>query len=150
MTQRIVHGPMEFLAPDTDFNGILEISGITIPNNATPAVHVFLDEVATGDLESLKKSANYAGSFTLPDDASSIEQGKAKVLLDITQALRKAEQDKPNFHITFLSEANAPNDGGKWFKYESIHIRHTVPESMDLDLSAKVTGGLAIDHEEPI
>lgn len=150
MIERTVHGPMEFLAPDTDFNGVLEITGIKLPDGISPTVHVFLEEVGEGELETLKKTANYAGSFTLPADVAYMQNGRATVLLDITHALFKAEQEKPNFHVTLLAQSESPSASGKLFSYDGIHIRHRVPENTDLDISAKVTCGLAVDHEEPI
>lgn len=120
-----------------------------MPNGSTFTTHVFLEEVAADDPEKLIPISNYAGSFTLPGDESSVEENRGTVRLGITAALRKAEQAKPNFHITFLSTGDPSSTGSSILEYESIHILHRVPEHTDLDLSANVTCGLAVEHKDP-
>lgn len=150
MIEKTLHGPIELLVPDEDLNGILEIAGINVQEGMAFTTHVFLDEVQAMDPASLQNNPSYAGSFSIPDDAASVSGNHATVRLDVTHALRKAEQDRPNFHITFFTDTARPAGAGRIFQYESVHILHHVPENTDLGISAQVTCGLAIDHEEPL
>ncbi len=149
MIERIVHGPIEFLAPDTDLNGILEISGIALPEGVSCTTHVFLDEVSKEALEARTRNERYAGSFMLPQDAVQTSDGRFSVQLVITDALRAAEKAMPNFHITFLTEAGSAPEDKPLFHYESVHIHHRVPGQTDLNISADVTTGLATDRRKP-
>lgn len=140
MTEKIVYGPMEYLAPDTELKAVLEIQGVKKPT-ATSVTDVFLEEVEGDHVSELLETANHAGRFKLPDDLS--EDGSVRI--EITNALRKAEQRRPNFHITFLTENDAPLTGERILQFESVHILHEVPLHTPLDLSADVVGGHRAD-----
>ncbi len=144
MIDKTVYGPMEYLAPDTDLQAILEISGIKCPDG-TAISHVFLDEVQGDRIADLIQSANYAGSFTVPEDLSE----DRTVQIDVTNALRKAEQLRPNFHITFLTEYADTSTESPALKFDEMHIIHEPPLHIDLDISADVVGGLRTDQRRP-
>ncbi len=147
MLERILHGPMEFLAPDKDLNGVLEIEGIPLPKGKTFTTHIFLEEIAGDSIAQLIQTANYAGAFSIPNDAAEIKGDRATIRVDVTEALRKAEQKAPNFHITFITETDSSPDNRRMFHYESVHILHHVPDHTDLDISADVMCGLASGHK---
>jgi len=141
MTGKIVYGPVEYLAPDTQLSALLEINGLTNPQAAS-TTHVFLEEVEGDDVAELMKTANHAGHFTLPGDLT--DDGSVRI--DITDALRKAEAVRPNFHITFLTESDEHIPGEPILQFESVHILHDAPLHTDLDISADVVGGLRADQ----
>jgi len=140
MTEKIVYGPMEFLAPDTELKAVLEIQGIKTPSTAS-VTDVFLEELEGDNITELLKTANHAGRFALPGDLS----GDGTVRIEITDALRKAEQLRPNFHITFLTESTDHRPGDRMLQFEAIHILHEVPLHTQLDISADVLGGHRAD-----
>lgn len=142
MLERLLYGPIEYLAPDTKLDAVLEITGIPSPPRPC-TIHVFLEEVARGEIAELIQTANYAGCFSLPADIS--EQGA--VQLDITAALRRAETLRPNFHITFLAESPDAVPENRLLQFESMHILHDAPHNMKLDISADVMGGLVPDRK---
>lgn len=149
MIERILYGPMEYLTPDTDLTATLEIGGIRMPQSAF-TTFVFLDEVESADIDDLVKTPPYAGFFKVPDDAVFTEEQLGTVRLDITEALRNAEERRPNFHITFLTQYTKTATDDRIFKFESVHILHEVPIHTDIAISANVMGGLPTQHKDSI
>lgn len=141
MIERTVYGPIAYLAPDKDLKAVLEIRGIGTPQHPC-TTHVFLEELRNDDLDLLIKTANYAGCFTVPDDVSTSAGDAGTVRIDITQALRKAEARRPNFHITFMTQSSETDREKRLFKFKELHIEHAVPLHTELDISADVMGGL--------
>lgn len=149
MIERKVYGPMEFLAPITDLKTELEVSGVKTPGSAY-TTHVFLDDVTGDDIDAMIGTFNYAGSFSVPKDLTSTKNDRAMVRIDITEALKRAIHEMPNFYITFITLHERKADTQKLFDFETVHIQPHVPEHTDLDLSADVTCGLVTGHKNPL